>query len=90
MQKCKNSLWLQTFYTGEQTCTQSYSGMRLVKSNCSVYHALTHTKDMCVLFRTRIQNKFNGMVIAVFIELDTLFYKYEAVSGIPRKISPVA
>lgn len=45
---------------------------------------------MCVLFRARIQNKFNGMVIAVFVELDTLFSKYEAVSGIPRKIIPVA
>lgn len=27
------------------------------------------------------------MVIAVFVELDTLFYKYEALSGIPHKLS---
>lgn len=44
-QKCENSLWLQTFYTGKQTCTQSYFGMHLVKK----YLLKRHAEDVCII-----------------------------------------
>lgn len=50
----------------------------------------THAEDVCIIWIYNPKQIQWHMVIAVFVELDTLFYKYEALSGIPHKLCPVA